>query len=86
MPLTGVHSDIGGSVDVRLRLGLEATVVVLSHDDSSWSQAEKRLYSPQSGASQVQWLWAKRQLLRLQKLILYLNTRILYQAILRKSQ
>ena len=37
---TGVHSDIGGSVDVRLRLGLEATVVVLSHDNSFWSRAE----------------------------------------------
>lgn len=39
----------------------------------------------QSEASQAQWLWAKRRPLRLQRLI-YINTGILCQAILRKSQ
>ena len=47
---TGVHSDIGGSVDVRLRLGLEATVVVLSHDNSFWSRAENE-FSAKWGVS-----------------------------------
>ena len=50
---TGVHSDIGESVDVRLRLGLEATVVVLSHDNSSWSQAENEFSAKWSVSSSM---------------------------------
>ena len=52
---------------------------------SFWSRAENR-NSPRSGASQARLTRAKRQLLRLQKLILYINTGILGQAILRKLQ
>ena len=72
-----VEVQVLGTTVVTLLLQ-DLLVLVLSvelpaHNNSFWSRAEKRLYSPQSGASQVQWLWAKRQLLRLQKLILYIS-------------
>ena len=40
----------------------------VDHDNSFWSRAENR-NSLRSWTSQAQWLWAKRRLLRLQKLI-----------------
>ena len=49
------------------------------------SGVRQRMNSLRSGTSQAQWLWAKRRPLRLQRLI-YINTRILCQAILRKLQ
>nr|DAX42477.1 MAG TPA: hypothetical protein [Caudoviricetes sp.] len=45
------------------------------HDNSSWSRAEK--YSPRSGASPAWWLQARRQPLRLQKLIYISIIRVL---------
>lgn len=82
-PTTVVDVDhTSGSLDSCL---FPVEPAELLHDNSFWSRAESR-NSPRSGASQAQWLWVKRRPLRLQRLILYINTRILCQAILRKSQ
>lgn len=56
----------------------------LLHDNSFWSRA-RNFNSSRSGASQARLTRAKRRPLRLQRLI-YINTRILCQAILRKLQ
>ena len=84
-----VEVQVLGTTVVTLLLQ-DLLVLVLSvelpaHNNSFWSRAENR-NSPRSGASQARLTRAKRQLLRLQKLILYINTRILCQAILRKLQ
>ena len=59
----GVYSNVRGSVNVPLGLALKAAVVVLSHVELLLESGEE-IYSPRSGASQAQRLWAKRWPLR----------------------